>query len=319
MGVAMDTPQYSIVIPIFNESQSLPELVRRLEDVLGRLDGPAEVIFVDDGSGDDGPEFVRRVHLRDRRFKLIRFSRNFGHQLAITAGLDAARGAAVAVMDADLQDPPEVLLEMVEKWRQGFAVVYGRRSAREGESWFKRATAAAFYRLLELFVDFKVPVDAGDFRLVDRRALAAFRRLRERNRFVRGMFSWIGFPQTEVVYCRHKRYAGSTKYPLRKMARLAANAIVGFSDKPLRLALGIGFGFAAAALLYGLAAIVIRLGGFYVVPGWASLAAIICFIGGVQLIVLGIIGEYIGRIYEETKGRPLYIIGETVGFETDAS
>ena len=309
----MEEAIYSFVIPVFNEEETLPELFKELIELLDRLDGEAEVILIDDGSLDRSAALMLEMHHHDPRFKVIRFSRNFGHQIAVTAGLDYARGQALIVMDADLQDPPQVVPEMIKKWREGYEIVYGRRDSREGEGIFKKATAALFYRIMGAFVDFEIPADSGDFRLVDRKAAAVFRSLREKNRFVRGLFSWVGFKQCEVRYARRRRFAGKTHYPFRKMLRLAANAIVGFSDKPLRFALGIGFLFSAISLLYGVAAIILKVGGFYVVQGWSSLAAIICFLGGVQLMVLGIIGEYIGRIYEETKRRPLYVVDRVYG------
>jgi dolichol-phosphate mannosyltransferase len=307
-------PTYSFVIPIYNEEETLPELHRRLSELLDRLDGDAEVVLVDDGSADQSWRLISDVVAGDDRFKAIGFSRNFGHQMAITAGMDFAGGDAVIVMDADLQDPPEVVLEMAARWREGFDVVYAVREARSGETKFKEYTAAAFYRVFRRLADIDIPVDVGDFRLVDRRALEAFKAMRENNRFVRGMFSWIGFRQVGVPYTRDERHAGTTKYPLRKMLKFAADGIVGFSKVPLRAALQAGFVVSAGAFLFGIAALVAKFAGFYHVSGLASLAVVTAFLGGMQLVVLGVMGEYIARIHEEVKNRPLYIVRETLGF-----
>jgi len=251
----METVKYSIVIPLYNEEEILPLLVERLQQTMAELDGPAEVVMVDDGSGDRTFELARAVSAKDPRFKVIQFSRNFGHQLAITAGMDATSGDAVIIMDADLQDPPHVIPQMVEKWQEGYEVVYGRRQRREGERPFKTVTASVFYGLLHRIADIDTPVDVGDFRLVDRKALNAFLRMRESNRYVRGMFSWVGFRQVAVPYVREQRHAGSTHYTVRRMAMLASNGILGFSTAPLRLALGMGVFLAFASVLYGLVAI----------------------------------------------------------------
>ena len=247
----MAEPEYSLVIPIFNEEDTVPELVTRLTGVLERLDGDAEVILVDDGSSDASYERMQAAHDADPRFKLLRLSRNFGHQIAVTAGLDVAAGNAVIVMDADLQDPPEVALDLAARWRDGYDVVYAVREEREGDTAFKRATASGFYRLFRRMSDVDVPLDVGDFRLVDRRALDAFRSMRESNRYVRGMFSWIGFRQVGVPFRREERYAGETKYPLRKMLKFATDGIVSFSAYPLRLALKVGFVMAGVVLPAG--------------------------------------------------------------------
>jgi polyisoprenyl-phosphate glycosyltransferase len=307
-------PTYSFVIPIYNEEETLPELRRRLGELLGRLDGDAEIVLVDDGSSDQSWRLISEAVAADDRFKAIGFSRNFGHQMAITAGMDFASGDAVIVMDADLQDPPEVVLEMAARWRDGFDVVYAVREARTGETKFKEYTAAAFYRVFRRLADIDIPVDVGDFRLVDRRALEAFKAMRENNRFVRGMFSWIGFRQVGVPYTRAERHAGTTKYPLRKMLKFAADGIVSFSKVPLRAALQAGFVVSAGAFLFGIAALVAKFAGFYHVSGLASLAVVTAFLGGMQLVVLGVMGEYIARIHEEVKNRPLYVVRETLGF-----
>ena len=309
----METVRYSIVIPLYDEEETLPVLLERLRQVMAGLDGPAEVVLVDDGSGDRTFELARAAAAGDPRLKVIRFSRNFGHQLAITAGMDAASGDAVIIMDADLQDPPQVIPQMIEKWREGYEVVYGRRQRREGEGPFKTATASVFYGLLHRIADIDTPVDVGDFRLVDRQALNAFLAMRETNRYVRGMFSWVGFRQAAVPYVRERRHAGSTHYTVRKMAMLASNGIMGFSTAPLRLALGTGAFLAVAAVLYGLAAISLKLAGLSLVPGYASLLFAVTFLSGIQLIVIGMVGLYVGRIYDEVRARPLYIVRETDG------
>jgi polyisoprenyl-phosphate glycosyltransferase len=309
----MSTPTYSIVIPVHNEEDTLPELHSRLGAVLDRLDGTAEVILVDDGSQDASFVVMRELHRRDPRVKLVRLSRNFGHQVAITSGMDLAAGDAVVVIDADLQDPPEVILEMAEQWRKGYEIVYGVRSDRSADSVFKRTTAHLFYRGLRRLTDVDIPLDAGDFRLVDRRAVDAFKGMREGSRFVRGMFSWMGFNAIGVTYRRDKRYAGATKYSFRKMFRLAVDGVVGFSRVPLRFALNVGFVMAAFAMVGGAAALAVKFAGIYSTPGWSSLTMIICFFAGLQLAVLGVMGEYIGRTYEEAVGRPLYIVSELHG------
>ncbi len=306
---------YSIVIPILNEAEMLPELERRLVALFERLDGPCEALLVDDGSTDESFEVMAAMSARDSRFRVVRLSRNFGHQIAITAGLDAAAGDAVVVMDGDLQDPPEVVLEMVERWRQGFDVVYAVRKAREGEPRGRQLRARLFYRLLRRLSDTEVPVDVGDFRLVDRRALEAFKSMRETNRYVRGMFSWVGFRQTSVEFVREERQAGETKYPLRKLVKLGADGLLSFSDAPLRLALQLGFVISGLSFLTGLLAIAAKVVGLYAVPGMASLVVLVSFLGGIILVVLGVQGQYIARIHEEVKNRPLYLIQDLRGFE----
>src|SRR5262245_33177067 len=312
-GVSEERPAYSIVLPVFNEEATLPELVRRLEELLGRLDGPSEVILVDDGSSDQSYVLMLAAREADERFKVLRLSRNFGHQVAITAGIDVAAGDAVIVMDADLQDPPEVVVELAERWREGYDVVYGVREERTGDSRFKKATASGFYRVFRRLSEVDVPLDAGDFRLVDRRALEAFKTMRESNRYVRGMFGWIGFRQGEVRFQRDERYAGETKYPLTKMVRFATDGIVSFSSAPLRLALNVGFVVSALSFLLGIVFLVSKLAGLYSVPGLASVAVLVAFLGGIQLLVLGVMGEYIARIHDEVKGRPLYLVRDAHG------
>jgi dolichol-phosphate mannosyltransferase len=308
-------PEYSLVVPIYNEDESISELVHRLEVLIDKLDGEAEVILVDDGSTDGSYELMRSAREKDPRFKLLRLSRNFGHQVAVTAGLDVAAGNAVIVMDADLQDPPEVALELAARWRDGYDVVYAVREEREGDTPLKRATASLFYRLFRKMSDVDVPLDVGDFRLVDRRALEAFRSMRESNRYVRGMFSWIGFRQVGVPFRRDERFAGETKYPLRKMLKFATDGIVSFSAYPLRLALNLGFLVSAFSFLLGLVFLISKFAGFYSVPGLASIAVFVAFLGGIQLLLIGIMGEYVARIHDEVKGRPLYLVSDAQGLE----
>jgi glycosyltransferase involved in cell wall biosynthesis len=309
----VDLPTYSIVIPVHNEDAILPVLKDRIVQVLTRLDGPAEVILVDDGSTDRSYDMMLDLNRADPRFKVVHLSRNFGHQLAITAGIDLAEGQAIVVMDADLQDPPELILDMAAKWREGYEIVFGVRADRSTDGWFKRTTAALFYRALRRVTEIDIPENVGDFRLIDRRAAEAFKGMREGSRFVRGMFGWMGFRQTGIPYKRAERMAGETKYPVKKMMKLAADGMVGFSRVPLRIALNVGFLFSFVALLAGSAAIVFRFTGVYTVPGWASVVFVVCLLGGLQLGVMGMMGEYIGRTYEETIRRPLYIVSDLHG------
>jgi polyisoprenyl-phosphate glycosyltransferase len=309
-----ERPRYSIVIPIYNEQESFTDLVQRLREVMDKLDGPAEVVLVDDGSQDGSYRLMLAANEEDSRFKILQLSRNFGHQIAITAGMDAAAGDAVIIMDADLQDPPEVILEMVAKWQEGYEVVYAVRAQREGETFFKRTSATIFYGIQRRLAEIEQPVQVGDFRLVDRKALNAFLQMRERNRYVRGMFSWIGFRQTSVQYVRASRQAGNSKYPVRKMVRLALDGFVGFSTAPLRFALGLGLVMAVGAVGYGLLAIALKLAGLPYVPGYASLLVTITFLSGIQLMVVGVVGQYVARIYDEVRARPLYLVQESRGF-----
>ena len=308
-------PRYSVVIPVHDEAEILPQLYDRLRTVLDGLDGDWELILVDDGSRDGSYALMVELHGRDPRVRVLRFSRNFGHQVALTAGLDRARGEAVVTMDGDLQHPPETIPELVARWREGNEVVYGVMSARAGETWFKRTTSTAFYRLLRRLTDVEMPAAAGDFRLIDRKALDAFKALRESNRYVRGMFSWIGFRQTGVPYVCAERPGGRSKYTPRRMLKLASDAIVGFSTLPLRLALNLGFAVSVISIIFGLSALATKLAGGFAVPGWASIMILVGLVGGIQLIVIGVIGEYIGRIYDEVKQRPLYLVSASHGFD----
>jgi dolichol-phosphate mannosyltransferase len=305
----------SIVIPIFNEETTIPELDRRLRELLTTLEGlglSCEVVFVNDGSADHSLQLLRDLAKNDRRYKVLGFSRNFGHQVAITAGLDKADGDAVVVMDADLQDPPEVVAQMVGKWREGFDVVYGVRSRRPGETIFKRATAAFFYRLLRALTGVQIPLDAGDFRLMSRPVVLALRALRERHRFVRGMVAWVGFRQTGLYYDRSERFSGETKYPLRKMLHFAVDGLTSFSTVPLRVATWLGALAGVAAVGVGLWALYVKFYVRGVIPGWTTIMILVAFSASVQLMMTGILGEYIGRLYEEAKARPLYVVAEQI-------
>jgi glycosyltransferase involved in cell wall biosynthesis len=307
---------YSVVAPVFNEQATLPVFYERLTAVMEGLGEPYELILVDDGSRDGSLEVMRELHGRDRRVKVLSFSRNFGHQIAISAGLDAAEGDAVVVIDSDLQDPPEVIPELVRAWREGYEVVYAVRAQRKGETAFKLATAKLFYRLLSRIAAVEIPHDTGDFRLMDRRAAHALRRLREHHRFMRGLSSWIGFRQIGVPYVRQERHAGKTNYPFRKMLKLAIDATTSFSYVPLQLATTLGFIVAGLSVLGIVLAIALRLAN-RTVAGQATTLVAVLFLGGLQLIFLGIIGEYLGRIYDEVKGRPLYLIKDALGFEEE--
>ncbi|KPK89266.1 MAG: glycosyltransferase, partial [Anaerolineae bacterium SM23_ 63] len=290
------------------EVDSLPELYPRVCAVMESLGEPWELILVDDGSTDGSTEIIRSLAAEDHRVRPVIFARNFGHQIAITAGLDYSRGEVVIIMDADLQDPPEVITDLVTKWREGYEVVYAVREERVGESWFKKFTAAFFYRVINRITDVTIPLDTGDFRLLDREVVDTLNKMRERHRFPRGMAAWVGFRQIGVPYKRAARFAGETKYPLKKMLRLALNAITGFSYFPLQLATYFGFVCAGISALAIPIVIVLRLAGNQAFFGQATTLIAVLFLGGVQLISLGILGEYVGRIYDEAKGRPLYIV-----------
>jgi len=302
------TPVFSIVAPIYNELENLSALQARLSGVMDSMGEPWELLLVDDGSSDGSGEAILGMAAHDRRVRPVVFSRNFGHQLAVTAGLDHARGQAVVIIDADLQDPPELIPELAAKWREGYEVVYAVRAEREGETWFKLATASLFYRIIYRITDVKIPLDTGDFRLLDRKVVDALKQMRERHRFLRGMAAWVGFRQIGVPYKRAARVAGETKYPFRKMFRLAVNAITGYSYFPLQLATYFGFACAALSALCIPFVIAMRLAGNQAFLGQATTLIAVLFLGGVQLICVGILGEYIGRLYDEAKGRPLYII-----------
>ncbi|MGB9776577.1 MAG: glycosyltransferase family 2 protein [Anaerolineae bacterium] len=308
----MDHPRISVVAPVFNEEETLPEFYRRVREVMDNLGEPWELVLVDDGSSDRSFPICRELHEQDPRVRVVRFARNFGHQIAITAGMDYARGDAVVTIDSDLQDPPEVIPELVARWREGYHVVYGVRSEREGETWFKLFTARLFYRLIAALTDIRIPMEAGDFRLLDRKVVEDMRRLREHRRFIRGMTSWVGYRQVGVPYHRHARFAGQTKYPFRKMFRLALDAITGFSDVPLRLAWTCGAALLALGVLLGLVLLGLRLAGQTPLAGQGLVLTAAIILSGTQLLFLGIIGEYLARIYDEVRNRPLYTVMEVL-------
>ncbi len=306
---------YSIVIPIFNEEKNIMEMYRRLHKVCKTLDASTEIIFVNDGSKDNSADEVLQIRKNDQQVKLINFSRNFGHQIAVSAGLDFASGDSVVIIDADLQDPPEVIPNLVAQWKAGYEVVYAVRKKREGDSAFKKFTAWAFYRLLNSITGIAIPVDTGDFRLIDKKVVVSIRSLSERHRFLRGLVSWVGFKQIGVEYEREARFAGSTKYPLKKMLRFAFDAITSFSHVPLQMATFWGFIVSFIAFAASVFFLYLRFFTNNFEPGFTSIILAILFLGGIQLITLGTIGEYLGRIYDEIKARPLYLIAEKFGFE----
>ena len=313
--MATDHPILSVVAPCFNEEGVLHELYRRISQVLDGSGETWELVLVNDGSRDRTPEIMRELHAQDVRVKVVDFARNFGHQIAVTAGMDYAQGDAVVLIDADLQDPPELILEMLAKWRAGYEVVYAIRAERKGETWFKEFTAKMFYRIIYKITDIDIPMDTGDFRLMDRKVVNALKTMHEKHRFMRGMSVWVGFRQTGVKYVRAERYAGETKYPLKKMLKFAMDGITSFSYFPLQLATYIGFVAALLAVLGIVITIILRLSGSHAFLGQATTLVSVLFLGGVQLICLGILGEYLGRIYDEVKGRPLYIVREALGFD----
>ncbi len=301
---------FSVVAPIYNEIGNVEELYKRLCGVLESVGESWELLLIDDGSTDGSSDVIHKLAQEDERVRPVIFARNFGHQLAVTAGLDYSRGQAVVIIDADLQDPPEVILDMIAKWREGYEVVYAVRAEREGENWFKMVTAALFYRIIYKITDVNIPLDAGDFRLLDRCVVDILKRMRERHRFLRGMSVWVGFKQTGVTYRRASRYSGSTKYPFRKMLKFASDAITSFSYFPLQVATYLGFLCAGLSIVAIPIVIATRMTGSQAFFGQATTLIAVLFLGGVQLISLGILGEYIGRLYDEAKGRPLYIVKE---------
>ncbi|WP_454888196.1 glycosyltransferase family 2 protein [Sphingobium herbicidovorans] len=298
----------SFVIPVFSEAAILPLLHERMTKLLDRLDERAEIILVNDGSLDNSLALMSAIAAQDTRFRIVNLSRNYGHQTAVTAGLQATKGDAVITMDADLQDPPEVALELLKMWREGYHIVLGRRIARAGESMFKRVTASLFYRIIRGLSSIDMPLDVGDFRLLDRKVVDALSMMPEQDRYLRGMISWVGFRTAEVPFMRDERVAGESKYPLRAMIKLAINGLLGFSDVPLRLALWFGMMISVIALMFGLYILTSWFFADNVVEGWTSTVLILTLLGGLQLFMLGVVGLYIGRIHNEVKRRPLYFV-----------
>ncbi len=307
----------SILVPMYNEEEVIEETYHRLKNVMDKIGESYELVFVNDGSKDKSAQIISELVKTDENIRLIDFSRNFGHQIAVTAGLDYVQGQAIVIIDADLQDPPEVIPQMLEKWREGYDVVYGKRLKRQGETAFKKASAHVYYRILGALTDGNIPRDTGDFRLIDRKVCEAIKRLPEKNRFLRGMVNWVGFNQVAVEYVRDERWAGETKYPLKKMLKFAADGIFSFTYKPLKLATYIGLFLSVIGFIYLLVVLFQKLFTDTALTGWASIMAVSLVFHGITLVILGIIGEYIGRIYEEVKGRPLYIVKETIGFKND--
>jgi len=301
-------PTYTIIAPIYNEIDNIQALYTRVCEVMDSTGESWEFVMIDDGSSDGSTDAILELKKKDHKIVPVIFARNFGHQIAVTAGLDYSQGDAVVIIDADLQDPPEVILDLIQKWKEGFEVVYATRSKREGETWFKLFTALAFYRLIQRITDINLPMDTGDFRLLDRKVVDVMGGMREKHRFLRGMSVWVGFRQTGVEYERAERLAGETKYPIKKMFRLASDAITGFSYFPLQLATYLGFTFTGISFIAILALVILRLAGSQLLMGQAATLIAVLFLGGVQLLSLGMIGEYIGRLYDEAKGRPLYTV-----------
>ncbi|GBG11415.1 glycosyltransferase [Paenibacillus sp. MY03] len=307
--------KYSVIVPMYNEEEVIDHTYGRLKEVMDASGDPYELIFVNDGSRDRTVEKTALIASADPNVRLIDFSRNFGHQIAISAGMDYAQGDAIVVIDADLQDPPEIILQMIAKWKEGYEVVYGRRLKRKGETLFKKLTALAFYRLLRSMTNVEIPLDTGDFRLIDRKVCDVLRGLKEKNRFVRGLISWIGFRQTSVEYIREERFAGETKYPLKKMIGFALDAITSFSHKPLKIATYLGFFLSLGSFIYLIVILYQRLFTSTTIEGWTTTVGLSLLFNGIILLLLGVIGEYIGRIYDESKDRPLYIVRETLGYK----
>jgi len=305
-----NSPKYSVVAPVYNEIGCIQEFYQQASSAMKILHESWELVLVDDGSTDGSTDAIRKIAKKDAHVRPVIFARNFGHQIAVTAGLDYARGDAVIIIDADLQDPPAVMLDLIKKWKEGFEVVYAVRRKREGESWFKLFTASLFYRLIYRITDVKIPLDTGDFRLLDRKVVDVMGQMRERHRFLRGMAAWVGYRQVGVEYDRKERFAGKTKYPFGKMLKLALNAITSFSYFPLQMATYIGFISAGISILAIPIVVALRLSNQVALLGQATTLIAVLFLGGVQLITLGILGEYVGRIYDESKGRPLYIVSE---------
>lgn len=308
-------PKYSLIVPIYNEEETIFEMYRRIAAVMNQMDGSVELILVNDGSRDRSLSLIQDIHNKDSRVCYISLARNFGHQVAVTAGLNFVRGQAIIILDADLQDPPELIPRLVEKWQQGYQVVYAQRIRRRQETWFKRLPAYVFYRLMRRLADVDIPLDTGDFCLMDRRVVDVLNTMPERNRYIRGLRSWVGLPQTSVSFERDPRFAGVVKYSFRKSLSLAGNGLVSFSRLPLRLSTYIGLMAAVMAILMAVLVLYWRIiSPHSPLTGFATIMIAIFFLGAVQLVSIGILGEYVGRIYEEVKGRPLYVLSEVVGF-----
>ena len=305
----------SVIIPIFNEATNIQPLYSAIHDAFVDLSHEFEVLFVDDGSSDESAQVVKQIHERDKRAKLVSLSRNFGHQVALTAGMDHARGDAVVMMDADLQHPPELIKKMISEWEQGYDVVYTVREKEDSVSFSKNFSARMFYLLFRIFSNIKIPFGVADFRLLDRKVISAFSEIRERNRFLRGLTFWVGYRRKEIKYTAQKRHSGSTKYNWSRMISFAIDGITSFSTVPLLFSIFIGFMMAGAGFLYGCYAIYARFFTDWTIPGWSSLMIFTSTIGGLQLILLGVLGVYIGKIYEETKQRPIYLVQTTLGLD----
>ncbi|MBY0597564.1 glycosyltransferase family 2 protein [Bacillus bingmayongensis] len=307
----------SIIVPMYFEEEVAQECYNRLKSVTLQNNINYEFVFVNDGSIDRTMEILKGISAKDPRAKIVNFARNFGHQIAVTAGIDVAKGDAIVIIDADLQDPPEVIPELIAKWEEGYEVVYAKRKQRNGETWFKLVTAKYFYRFLNYMSDMDIPKDTGDFRLIDRKVADVFKQMTERNRFVRGMMSWIGFRQTYIEYERDERFAGETKYPLKKMIKFASDGIIAFSTKPLRMVMTLGLISVLISIAVLIYSVIVKIIGQDIQTGWASLMVAITFFSGMQLLGLGIVGQYVARIYDESKNRPIYVVKETVNIEED--
>ncbi|MDR4986992.1 glycosyltransferase [Bacillus cereus] len=307
----------SVVVPMYFEEEVAQECYTRLKSVMLQNNINYEFVFVNDGSTDRTMDILSEIAANDYRTKIVNFARNFGHQIAVTAGIAAAKGDAIVIIDADLQDPPEVIPELIAKWEEGYEVVYAKRKQRKGETWFKLLTAKYFYKFLNYMSDIDIPKDTGDFRIIDRKVADVFNQMTERNRFIRGMMSWVGFRQTYVEYERDERFAGETKYPLKKMIKFASDGIIAFSTKPLRIVMSLGLLSVLISIIVLIYTITVKIIGNDTQTGWASIMVAITFFSGIQLLGLGIVGQYIARIYDESKNRPIYIVKETINIEQE--
>ncbi|MDO4536501.1 MAG: glycosyltransferase family 2 protein [Clostridium perfringens] len=312
----MSRKKLSVIVPMYYEEEVAYEFYNRLKSVVEKINFNYEIIFVNDGSKDNTLMILKSIANEDLNVRVIDFSRNFGHQVAVTAGILNCKGDLAVIIDADLQDPPELIVDMIEEWKKGFNVVYAKRKTRKGESKFKLVTAKYFYKILSNLADIEIPRDTGDFRLIDKKVIESFKKMPEKNRFIRGMISWVGFKQTFVEYNRDERFAGETKYPLKKMIKFATDGIISFSSKPLKVMSSLGILTLVVSFVILVYSIVSKLYG-NTSSGWTSIMCVLVFFSGVQLVSLGIIGEYIARIYDESKNRPLYLINEIVNFEEE--